>query len=369
MAKVANGIGYGALSYLERTLGWSPKTVRKGKQELEHGSITDRFDLRGRKRVEFHLPELLDDVQSILDPVSQADPTFRTDQLYSPLTAKEVRRRLVDDLGYADQSLPTVRTIRSKLNELNFKPSRVQKSKPIRKIPETDAIFERVHQVNETADQCPQTLRLSMDCKAVVKVGNFSRGGKNRQQHHACDHDFKPTHKLTPFGILNPQTGESYLWMNTGSATADFMADCLEELLDTLLENQPNINRVLINADNGPENSGSRTQWLKRVCELSEKKNIPIELAYYPPYHSKYNPVERLWGILENHWNGEIIDSCQKAIGLAKTMTFKGINPVVKLVEKTYKKGMGLSKAQMKELEPRIQRHAGLEKWAITIQP
>ncbi|MCU7911687.1 MAG: hypothetical protein KZQ63_06150 [Candidatus Thiodiazotropha sp. (ex Lucinoma aequizonata)] len=59
--------------------------------------------------------------------------------------------------------------------------------------------------------------------------------------------------------------------------------------------------------------SGRRTQWLKRLTELSDTHQLTIQLAYYPPYHSKHKPVERLWGVLENHWQGEILDSIDKA--------------------------------------------------------
>ncbi|MDQ6962431.1 MAG: transposase, partial [Mariprofundaceae bacterium] len=75
----------------------------------------------------------------------------------------------------------------------------------------------------------------------------------------------------------------------------------------------------VINVDNGPECSGHRTQWLKRMVELSDANQVSIQLAYYPPYHSKYNPVERLWGVLENHWKGKIFDSIDKALGLARS--------------------------------------------------
>jgi transposase len=58
-----------------------------------------------------------------------------------------------------------------------------------------------------------------------------------------------------------------------------------------------------------------------------------VSLAYYPPYHSKYNPVERVWGVLEKDLNGQLLDSIDKVIGLAKAMKWKGKNPFVKIVD------------------------------------
>lgn len=73
---------------------------------------------------------------------------------------------------------------------------------------------------------------------------------------------------------------------------------------------------------------------MKRIVEFAEAEKIDIALEYYPPYHSKYNPIERVWGMLERHWNGEIPDSIDKVLGLCRTMTWKGQNPIVKTVKK-----------------------------------
>ncbi len=62
--------------------------------------------------------------------------------------------------------------------------------------------------------------------------------------------------------------------------------------------------RIQVKVDNGPESSSVRTQFLKRMIDFVDAIGIPIQLLYYPPYHSQYNPIERCWGILEMHWNG-----------------------------------------------------------------
>lgn len=92
--------------------------------------------------------------------------------------------------------------MRDILSRLGFPPRKVVKSKPVRKIKETDDIFDQVHQVNQQADADPKTIRFSIDCKAVVAIGGLSRGGKSRRGEHVLDHDFAPDTKLTPFGVL-----------------------------------------------------------------------------------------------------------------------------------------------------------------------
>jgi transposase len=200
-------------------------------------------------------------------------------------------------------------------------------------------------------------------------VGGFSRGGYNRQHENGLDHDFGAKEKLTPFGIFLPETKESFFWMATSRVTADFMIDRLEELLPKLRERCPELETLVINADNGCESSGSRTQWLKRLVDFSRRHGIGIQLAYYPPYHSKYNPVERCWGVLENHWRGEILGSVAKVLGLARSMTYAGIKPVVKLVRRVYLNGVKPSKSEIEKTQSSLHRKPGLEKWFIKIAP
>ena len=168
--------------------------------------------------------------------------------------------------------------------------------------------------------------------------------------------------------MLLPQTGDNHLWFGQSKVTADFMVDRLSEMVPRWKQCF-GLHTLVINADNGPESSGRRTQWLKRLVELSDDHQLTIQLAYYPPYHSKYNPVERLWGILENHWRGEIIDSVDKALGLARSMTYRGIKPSVRKVAKRYRKGISVAKKAMRDIEARLERPEGLEDWFIKIVP
>ena len=367
MAHVVQILGHGGQLKAEQELGWDRKTIIKGTKELTSGIIcADNFSGRGRKLSEEHLPNLLEDIKEILNPVCQTDPTFRTPDLYSPLTAEEVRRRLIEDKGYQKDSLPTHRTILKKMDDLGFKLKKVAKSKPKKKIPETDAIFEHVHHVNKIADESDGVIRISIDAKANVNVGPFSRGGYNRCGAEACDHDFAPDTVLKPFGIHLPALGENYFYFTESNITADFIWDSIEDLWPSL-KSRFNPHTLVINSDNGPENGSRRSQFINRLVEFVKSEKIDVELVYYPPYHSKYNPIERVWGGLERHWNGEILCSVDKVIGLCKTMTWKGKNAVVKLVNGVYEKGVKLSKKAMEELETYLIRKPKLEKWAVEI--
>jgi hypothetical protein len=125
---------------------------------------------------------------------------------------------------------------------------------------------------------------------------------------------------------------------------------------------------LVINADNGPENNGCRTQWLKRLVEFSAANSVTVQLACYPPYHSKYNPVERVFGVLENYWNGDPLLTVDHALGMARNMTYKGVHPVSSL-HAGGEKGVKLGKAQMKVIAQALERLEGVGKWFVKITP
>jgi transposase len=238
---------------------------------------------------------------------------------------------------------------------------------PPKKVPQTDAIFEQLKVVNPEADRAVETLRISIDAKATVNVGPFSRRGKSRTGTEAADHDFKPVATITPFGIFLPQYDDLWLYMARSKVTSDFIVDPLEQWWQEVRLRFLSIKTLVINLDNGPENHSRRAQFLKRVVEFARKYGLEVQLAYYPPYHSKSNPIERCWGILEMHWNGSLLDSIEAVMGFARSMTWKGKPPVVSIVETVYTKGVKLKPKEMKALESEVVRLAGLGKWFVKI--
>jgi hypothetical protein len=231
MASVVAQMGKGGQRRAAEEFGWNRDVIRKGTHELRSGFVcVDAFSSRGRKRWEDHQPDLDKDIREIANAASQTDPTFRTTQLYRRLTAGELRRQLLEEKGYRPDQIPSERTLCRKLTEKGFPPRKVAKSKPKRKIKETDAIFDQVHKINKQADADSGTVRVSLDTKAVTAIGDLSRGGKSRQGESAGDHDFEPDLKLTPFGLFRPDTNQTWLFFSSGSVTADFMVDRLEEI-------------------------------------------------------------------------------------------------------------------------------------------
>lgn len=224
---------------------------------------------------------------------------------------------------------------------------------------------------NKLADASIETLRISLDTKAKVKIGEFSRNGKTRADKAptGLDHDYAAEAILVPLGILNLQNDCTDIIFGTSTETSDFIVDGLETWWNKNKTSYPHIKELVINLDNGPSVSSSRTQFIRRMIEFSEATKLEIHLVYYPPYHSKYNPVERCWSSLERHWNGEILNSIDKALKWASTMTWKGVNASVSLLDKIYERGVSLTKKEMEKYQPQLKRSDHLPKWDIRILP
>jgi len=209
-AKITLAHFNGSARKAEREMGWSRESVLKGLGEAKSGfKCIDNFQERGRKRTEENLPGLKEAIISLAEPMTQADPAMKTSLTYTRITSKSMREALIVEKNYRDSDLPTEGTIGDIMDRLGYNLKRVQKSKPVKKIKEVDDIFENTWQANSQSDSDPESLRISIDAKAKVNIGEFSRKGKSRdpEAKKAIDHDMNPEAKLVPYGILDAVSG------------------------------------------------------------------------------------------------------------------------------------------------------------------
>ena len=372
MAQVTEDYFDGSARKAEKNMGWSRKTVKKGQLEQETGIVChDNYQGRGRKKSEEKLPNLEEDIKSLVEGESQADPKFQTMFAYTRVSARQVREALIEEKGYKDEELPGRVTIGAILNRMGYRLKKTQKTQPLKKIPETDEIFANVAEANKRADENEKSLRLSIDCKAKVKIGNLSREGYDRRKEplEALDHDTKWDAVLVPSGILDVKANELSIYFGQSAETSDFIVDCLEQWWLENKDKHQEIEELAINLDGGSATRSNRTQFQKRMVEFACSSGLKIHLIYYPPYHSKYNPIERCWAALENYWNGAIWETISTALEWASNMTWKGIAPIVQLIETTYIKGI---KVEPEELEPLLSywlTDEKLPKWDVKIVP
>lgn len=210
-----------------------------------------------------------------------------------------------------------------------------------------------------------------MDTKAIVHVGEYSRGGRSRgtKAVQALDHDMCPKEKLVPGGILEPVTGKSFVFFGTSNKTSDFLVDGLFLWWEERRRALSGLNHLVINMDNGPECNGRRSQFLFRMTEFADVTGLRIHLVYYPPYHSKYNSIERYWAGLEKSWNGYLLKTVETVLKRAENFFWKGASSVVRLLDQSYEKGIKVCGKEKLALEQRLNRSQTLPWWDITIHP
>ena len=163
----------------ESRFGWGRDAVACGLQEVRWGlRCVENFAARGARPSEAKDPQLAADLRAIVEPHTQADPELKSSRRYTNLSAAEVVQALKDRYGYAADRLPRERTMRDILNRLGYRLKRIQKAKPLKKTKDTDAIFANVNAARTQYKDDPQTLEVSIDTKAKVNEGDYSRGGK-----------------------------------------------------------------------------------------------------------------------------------------------------------------------------------------------
>jgi Rhodopirellula transposase DDE domain len=179
MAEVVTQLCEGNCRMAEQRFGWGRETVNKGLHEYRQNiRCMENVAPRHRPRSEVKNAQLAADIREIVEPHTQTDPELKSSRRYTNLSAKEVRQALIAK-GYSETELPKERTLRDILNRMNYRLKRIQKGKPLKKTPETDAIFANIKEVRKQVRGDPETLEISMDTKAKVDVGDYARGGKN----------------------------------------------------------------------------------------------------------------------------------------------------------------------------------------------
>ena len=199
-------------------------------------------------------------------------------------------------------------------------------------------------------------------------MGGKTRTGADGKAAQGWDHDPPAKQQWTPLGILILATGALTIIFGMRE-TSDFWVDGLKMWWLQVKDGLPLIGRLVIYLDNGPNNSGSRTQFLKRMIEFADWSGLEIRLVYYPPYHSKYNPIERCWSILEQKWGGALLNCLKVILQEAGRMKWRGQHPTLKRLHGEYSDGIRLTKKEMKPYEARLERSKALRKYDITIRP
>ena len=192
-----------------------------------NGIHTNTIETRGIKLLKEKYPDLIQDITKIIEDYLSIDPHFKSEKQYVKLTVKQIKKLLIETGKYNDKSFSNS-YLSDLINKLGYGLKKVQKVKPLKKIAETDEIFENVRQKKEEAKQDPNTALISIDTKDKVLIVPFSRKGKNRIEIQAVDHELT-NNCLIPFGILDMKRHIPYFFNYTEKTTSLNLVDCIEE--------------------------------------------------------------------------------------------------------------------------------------------
>jgi len=172
-------------------------------------------------------------------------------------------------------------------------------------------------------------LRLSWDAKATVKIGDFSRGGKNRLERKAADHDFQPEGILNPFGILLPQWDDLHLYFTASPVTSDFIVDVLERWWRKKPQAVPACGNVGDQPRQRPRDSQPTHAVLETDGAVCAGTGIADSVGVLSAVPQQIQRDRTLLGRLEQHWDGEMLDDADAVLGFARTMTWNGRMPKI----------------------------------------
>ncbi len=155
-----------------------------------------------------------------------------------------------------------------------------------------------------------------------------------------------PEAVLVPFGVLELSRGpvpihQPRFLFGHSRRTSDFWVDGLDRWWAERKAACPGGTRSHIALDNGPEVASSRPPFPNRMVGFVDRHRVAVELVYLPPYHSKYDPIERCWGVRERHRNGALPSSVADALRWAGRMTWRGLRPIVREPAAVYERGGG----------------------------
>ncbi len=314
------------------------------------------------------MPELVGDIEDLVGLDTQAERCHEHTKGYVKTTASGISARLECEKGYEKKAF-SLKTIHNVLNRLGYTLKKVIKCLPLKRIKETDAIFENVKVHRKATEE--GILRISIDVKDKVHIGELSREGYHRQKDSvkALDKDQQWDETLVPFGILNLNTNQSTIVVGNSAETSDFIVESLNLWFEENKAYVQQFHTLEIYSDNGPQVKSNRTQFINRIMEFACNTGLKVHLLYYPPYHSKYNPIERVWAAVEQYWNPTILSTVEYALNTLRNVKWKSKNLVVIPNFKTYEKGVKLTPNEMKKREEFLIRKQEIRYWDVFICP
>jgi hypothetical protein len=342
-------LGHGGLDYIATLLGCDPKTVRHGQRELDQLAAQDLQDIApderarkpggGRKPATESLPDLVPGFRAVLEDHTAGDPMDQQ-VIWTDLTPREIREALMEKDLYVGEQV-----IRQLLDTEGYHRRSIQKYLDMGEHEDRNAQFENIARIKREYLDSTNPI-LSIDTKKRELLGTFYRDGRvyTRQGLLAFDHDF-PSYALgvvIPYGLYDLKQNFGYFSLGTSHDTTEFACDSIAWWWENYGRPlYPKAHSLCLLCDGGGSNSANKYLFKEDLQKLADQLELEIRMAHYPPYCSKYNPIERrLFPHATRACQGVIFDSVATVKRLLeKTRTATGLGVAVEVLDKVYQTG------------------------------
>lgn len=338
-------IGRGGMSYISRLFGCSRNTLSKGIEELqtfEEKQFTEqrlRKPGGGRKKIFQTLTNLDENFLLVLKNYTAGDPM--NEQIkWTHLTQEQIASAL------KEQGIKvSLFVIRQLLKKHSYVKRKAQKKQTTGANPHRNEQFENLAALEAEYEATGNPI-ISFDSKKKEMIGNLYRSGTlyTTEPVTTLDHDFwtLAQGRVIPHGIYDVKHNLGYLTLGTSKDTSEFACESLKNWWNHSGKNlYPNATSILALCDGGGSNNSRHYIFKQDLQNLADEIGIEIRIAHYPPYTSKYNPIEhRLFPHVTRACQGVIFTSLELVKKLMeKTQTKTGLSVVVKILDKVYKTG------------------------------
>ena len=376
LANKAYALGYYGVTLVSRAANVCIDTIYRGIHELKSKDNetfpTGRIRAAGggRKPILVKHAELL----SVFDEITKdytAGLPQNPDVIWLTISTPQIvnlfKERGITVSHYLVRQMKSIR---------GFKERSFVKAITLKDVKDRNAQFEKIKGVVRKCETADIPI-LSIDTKKKEMLGNFKRAGKVSSKGgtpKSYDHDFKTFSNgmIVPHGIYDVGANKGYLTLGTSHDTSDFVCDNLENVWCEHLQWQyPNANTVCILCDGGGSNACSHHIVKQSLLKLSAKLNLNIIMIHYPPYCSKYNPIEHcMFGPISRSWSGAPLLTIEDAkIRAESTVTRRGLSIIATINQRTYETKRTIEDSYESEKSRRIIFDETLPKWNYVIKP
>lgn len=333
-------LGWGGQRYISEILLCDPKTISRGQKELVEGSETppDRIRIEGggRKKVIDSIQNIDTAFLEVIEDHTAGDP-MHEDIKWTNLTLKEISEHLRDRGVDASEHV-----VKQLLDKHGFVKRKAQKKKTMKESDDRDEQFENIDRLKKEYMSSANPI-ISVDTKKKEHIGNFYRDGSLYTQEtiEVYDHDFNSFADgvIIPHGIYDCKANKGYVTLGTTHDTAEFACDNIRRWWEsTGKKSYPDAESILMLVDGGGSNSSRHYIFKLHLQKLSDTLGIEIRVAHYPPYTSKYNPIEhRMFCHVTRACKGVVFSSIEVVKELIeKTRTSKGLRVIATINDKIY---------------------------------